>query len=130
MIGTNDVDWRPVGDFVTDYRRILDKTISYGVVPVISTIPPRIGRETQVNEYNQAIRQLSVEYNIPLWDFYGAVIGLPNAGLGRDGVHLSVPPPGRTGTVDFTPENLTYGTTMRNLTGLQMLKTVLEQIIY
>ena len=130
MIGTNDVPWRPVNDYLNDLRRILDTTISHGVVPVLSTIPVRRGSEDNVTAYNQTIRNLAVEYEIPLWDLNSDLAPLQDAGLSGDGVNLSVPPGSTPATVDFTDENLKYGTTMRNLRAMQMLQTVLEQVMY
>jgi hypothetical protein len=48
------------------------------------------------------------------------LVSLPNRGLSSDGVHPSVGP----ASADFTPANLQYGMTARNLTTLQALDAV------
>jgi hypothetical protein len=57
------------------------------------------------------------------------LVKLPNQGLGPDRIHLSVPPGAPAATVDFTSGNLAYGTTMRNLTALQILDYVWRVVI-
>jgi len=41
-----------------------------------------------------------------------------------------ITPGGPSATVDFTPENLQYGSTMRNLTALQILDSVWKNVLY
>jgi hypothetical protein len=94
------------------------------VIPVVSTLPPRPDYPQRVTEYNQVVFKLAQEYNIPVWDLNKELVKLPNGGIGPDNVHLSIPPPGSPGTADFTLDNLKYGTTMRNLTALQILDFV------
>ncbi len=119
MIGTNDVTSTPVERFEQRLREVIEISIELGVVPVVSTLPPihRAGTEGRVELFNSLIRQLAVEYAIPVWDYWAALQGLPNDGLAPDGVHPSLAPR----SADFTPENLQYGMTVRNLTALQAL---------
>ncbi len=130
MIGTNDAPAFPPETYEANMRRIVETSINMGVVPVLSTLPPRAEYNDKVIAYNQVILGLSRSYSVPLWDIYSAVVNLPNRGLNGDGVHLSIPPNAPAGTTDFTAENLKYGTTMRNLTALQMLDTVWKQVLY
>ena len=73
---------------------------------------------------NPASGKLARRYNIPLWEFGGAMQSLPDAGLAGDGIHPSIPPRGYKGAADFRPNNLHYGYVIRNLTALQMLDAV------
>jgi len=93
-------------------------------VPVISTIPQRVGYEVQTSQYNAALRGLATENLVPLWDYAAALDLLQGGGLSADGVHPSVPPIGSVGAARFTPESLQYGFTVRNLTALQALDAV------
>ena len=93
-------------------------------IPVVSTLPPRPDFPQRVNEYNAVVVRLTQEYNIPIWDLNKELVKLSNGGIGPDNVHLSVPPAGSPGTADFTLQNLQFGTTMRNLTALQILNFV------
>jgi hypothetical protein len=124
MIGTNDALREVSNDeFKYHMRLIIEATIGVGTVPIISTIPDIRTDDSsaadRVYMFNDIIRNLAGEYGIPLWDYWAQLQGAPNLGLSEDGYHPSVPPDGETG--HFTPENLAYGYTVRNLTALQLL---------
>jgi hypothetical protein len=103
--------------YINDMRSVLDYTISQGIVPVVSTIPLIESSPGELQDMNNIIRQLSAEYNIPLWDFYATLTTLPNYGV-KDS-HLTVPPDG--GTSFNNPESMSYGMTHRNLETLEVL---------
>lgn len=131
LIGTNDIrDGTPAATYEANLRRIIEISINMGVIPVVSTLPPRIDTNDQVAAYNQVIRRLSQSYDIPLWDFWGALQSLPNQGISEDGVHPSIPSGAPAATVDFTAENLQYGTTLRNLMALQILDELWRNVMY
>jgi hypothetical protein len=71
---------------------------------------------------NGIIVRLAREYDVPLWDYWSALQALPNDGLSGDGVHPSYP--SIAGAANFTPDNLQYGYTVRNLLALQALDAV------
>lgn len=59
-------------------RTILDQLIAAGVVPILTSKAD----DRELNEHvNAQYAQLAVEYNIPFWNFWAAVDGLPNRGL-------------------------------------------------
>jgi hypothetical protein len=131
MIGTNDSGGVAPDVYTANLRRIVDISIEMGVVPILSTIPPkRLGDwdTTRVTQWNDIIRNLAWQYAIPLLDYWYALQSAPNQGVGPDGIHPSVPPDGATGR--FTPTNLQYGYTLRNLTALQMLKAMMSGVMY
>ncbi len=130
MIGTNDAPAHDGATYRANLTRILDISIAHGVVPILSTIPPRADFNERVIEYNAIIVQLAQQYGVPLTDLNTALLALPNRGLDGDGVHLSIPPGAPASTVTFTAENLQYGTTMRNLTALQALAQVQREVGY
>ncbi|NLE49985.1 MAG: hypothetical protein GX613_01145 [Chloroflexi bacterium] len=125
-LGTNDVAaGRSPESYRANLRRILDETLAWGVIPVLSTIPPQaLGpeRDARVSEFNAIVRELAAEHEIPLWDTFAALDALPDRGLSADGVHLNAPPDGRTAT--FDAEHLAYGVTVRNLGALDALDIV------
>lgn len=129
MLGTNDVPSTPLSSYEQTMRQIVDTTIEYGIVPILSTIPPihMYGTEGRVESINQVIRDLAKEYDIPLLDYWAAMQGLPNDGLRSDGVHPSHAPAGEN--ADFTPENLQYGMPVRSLTALQALDLVWRTVL-
>ncbi|MBX3061712.1 MAG: GDSL-type esterase/lipase family protein [Anaerolineae bacterium] len=125
MIGTNDSGSGSPDTFGNNLRTIVEITIKNGTIPVLSTIPPKNIDEDQtrrVDAFNRVIRQVAQFYEIPLWDYYYSMAQLPNNGMSADGLHPSVPPNGRV--YSFTPENLQYGYTLRNLQALQVLDTL------
>ena len=129
MLGTNDVVSTPDDQFEADMRQVLDLTIARGIVPVLSTIPPlfRTGLDGRAEQLNVIIVKLAREYDIPLWDYWSALQGLPNSGLGSDGVHPTTAPAGHS--ADFTPQYLQYGMVVRNLTALYVLDAIWRQVL-
>jgi hypothetical protein len=130
MIGTNDSGSGSAGVFAEQLRQVVQVTIDAGVVPVLSTIPPkRIDdfQNTQVDAFNRVIRQTAVQFDVPLWDYYAQMVRLPNAGMDADGLHPSVPPDGSTGV--FSAANLQYGYTVRNMGALYVLDVMRRLVL-
>jgi len=126
MIGTNDVPTVPASAYQAQLRRIVQITLENGVVPILSTLPPmpQGQRDYTVLEFNAIITRLAREYDLPLVDYHAALLTLPNRGMSDDGIHPSQVFGSANFSADFTPENLAYGMTMRNLTALQALDAV------
>jgi hypothetical protein len=131
MFGTNDSGGMPIAEFQRNLQRIVQISIDMGVIPVLSTIPPKHynpATDGRVPEFNQVIIATARAYDVPLWN-YGLVMSrLPGEGLDPDGVHPSIPPSGNSAI--FTADQLRYGYTMRNLTALQVLYTLWQQVLY
>ena len=131
LLGTNDTgNWPRVLDFEVHYRRIIEFTISKGIVPVLETK----GDDLESTRYggpsgtiNNIIIKLSSEYGVPLLDLHAVVSRLPNGGFGTDGYHYNVPPDAQT--ANFTGTHMNYGYTIRNLTSLQALDAVRRLVI-
>lgn len=125
MYGTNDAGLFEPVTYEYKLQQIIEYSIDQGVIPVLSTIPIRLGYEDKVARFNQVVIKNTTLYNIPLWDYGTPMNYLPNFGLDDDGVHPSIPAGGIPGAVDFRAGNLTYsGYVIRNLTALQMLDEV------
>jgi LysM repeat protein len=122
MLGTNDVLQTSPSDYEANMRSVLDTTSAMGVVPILSSIPAldRSSVRGRVEALNTILYNLALEYQIPYVDYWSALVSLPNRGLSSDGVHPSVGP----ASADFTPANLQFGMTTRNLTTLQALDAV------
>jgi hypothetical protein len=129
MLGTNDVPSTPLNSYEDAMREILETTIEYGIVPILSTIPPihMQGTGGRVESINAIISDLAAEYDIPLLDYWAAMRELPDDGLRSDGVHPSLAPAGQN--ADFTPENLQYGMPVRSLTALQALDLIWRTVL-
>jgi uncharacterized protein YraI len=131
MFGTNDSGGMPSGTFSANLSRIVQISINMGVIPVLSTIPPKHynpATDGRVAEFNQIIISTARTYDTPLWNYWLAMSKLPGEGLDADGVHPSIPPSGLGVVFDAT--NLQYGYAMRNLTALQVLYTLWQQVLY
>jgi hypothetical protein len=127
MIGTNEAEDRLAsGEYRQNLVRMVETSIDMGVIPVLSTIPWNKFRDPQ--PYNAVIYGVARSYDIPVMDYCVLMEAAPNHGIGEDGVHPSVPPDGNT--ADFSPENLKYGYTIRNLLTLQMLDALWRQVLY
>jgi lysophospholipase L1-like esterase len=70
MIGTNDASQgRSVEDYSADARRAVDTILAASAIPIVSTIPPHIGRQDLAKAYNEALRKLARERSLPLIDY-------------------------------------------------------------
>lgn len=121
MLGSNDTTTVPIDEFAANMRTIADYSIANGVIPVLTTIAPRPDLPERAESYNQVIISIAAERGLPLWDYYGAMVTLPDSGLRPDGLHPTSPPLGFEQGADFRGNNLQYGYVMRNLTALQAL---------
>ena len=129
MFGTNDVGYVPASTYRHNLERIVAQSIEMGVVPVLSTIPPRTGYEEAVITFNQIIRDVAGQYDIPIWDYGYAMSVYGQTSLGFDGVHPSLPPMGHEDVTNFAPDNLYYGYVIRNLSALHVLDSLRREIV-
>lgn len=131
MFGTNDSGGMSSGTFQANLQTIVQKSINMGVIPVLSTIPPKHynpATDGRIFEFNEIIAATARGYDVPLWDYYSAMARLPREGLASDGVHPSGSPDGQNAV--FDDQHLQYGYPMRNLTALQVLYLVWQQVLY
>jgi len=129
LLGTGDQHtWQ---GFEARYRQIVEYTLSQGIIPVLITKADDLESKenTAAPGYtNSVITRFSRDYQVPLLDLRQAIAALPERGLKRDGFHYNSPPDGRA--TYFTGDHLDYGFTMRNLTALQMLDALRQQVMY
>jgi hypothetical protein len=126
MIGTNDLKENNIAVFSANLHRILTIVENHDVIPVLSTIPYRRddpALQGRVPAYNQAIVQVATARSEPLWNYWLAVNSLPANGVSIDGIHPSIP--GDHETAIFDSSHLQFGFTMRNLTALQVLQSLM-----
>ena len=75
--------------YVDYMRKIIDYSIAHGAVPILSTKADNVEGD---NSLNLATATLAYEYDLPLWNFWGAVQPLPHHGMDpvrNDGFHIS-----------------------------------------
>lgn len=127
MIGTNDSVTLSTDVYRENLAEVIAVTIDRGIIPVLSTIPS-LGRDPdRARFYNLIIIDLATQYRIPLMNYWLAMRNLPDMGLTFDGVHPSSPP-FEGGAAAFTPANLQYGYTVRNLLALEMLDVLVRTV--
>jgi hypothetical protein len=108
-------------DYERYLREIIQLTIDMGVVPILSTKADNIEGDHRINA---AIVKLGVEYDIPIWNFWRSVQGLPDGGLHEDGFHLTY-----AANHFDDPVRMLSAWPRRNLTALMALDTVWRGII-
>ena len=126
MIGTNDLLDNNAYRFSLTLDRVLTAIEAHYVVPIVSTIPYRRddpALQDRVEAYNQAIARVAINHGAPLWNYWLAMVNLPANGISNDGIHPSVPPD--QNATAFDAAHLQFGFTMRNLTALEVLQSVM-----
>jgi GDSL-like Lipase/Acylhydrolase family len=91
MFGTNDLTEFTAVQFRRDLARVVRLVSRAGTIPVISTIPPRPRYAQRVARFNAEITALAENRALPLWNYWRQMVapGVPDEGLGEDGVHPS-----------------------------------------
>jgi hypothetical protein len=107
---------KPAAEYDKYMRKVLDRIIETGAVPIIATKADNLEGD---NSINATVAQLAYEYDIPLWNFWAAVHPLPNHGLSQDGFHLTF---ARNFFDD--PIRMKSAWPWRNLTAVQSLDAV------
>ncbi|MFM7678172.1 MAG: SGNH/GDSL hydrolase family protein, partial [Roseiflexaceae bacterium] len=132
MYGSNDVTYGVPSDFENSYAEVIEYTLAQGVIPVLSTIPPRLDNPVyneRVGRYNAIIIRMAATKRLPLWNYWLALQSpeLINNGLSVDGIHPNTYR--TTQSADFSQEGLRYGYNQRNLTALQVLDALRRIVI-
>lgn len=121
MFGTNDIENDNPSYYGDQMRTLVDLLLDRGVIPLLSTIPPRDDRassDAEVPTYNTLVRALAQSRGVPLMDLHRRLMAIPGHGLAGDDLHLDS---AGAGSCDFRPEGLTGGNNVRNLLTLEAL---------
>ena len=130
MFGTNDIGYFPEDrahtfDWYAEHLfDLVDHLVDFGTVPIMMTLPPLDlddDRPYLVPAFNALIRSYAQHKQLPLVNYYQAMLGLTNLGLTGDGVHPNTHYASGSKPCVFTPEGLDHGYNMRNLISLQGL---------
>ena len=107
---------KPAEEYDKYMRRVLDRIIETGALPIIATKADNLEGD---NAINATIAQIAHDYEIPMWNFWLAVQPLPHHGLSGDGFHL-------TFSRNFFDDSFRMKSAWpwRNLTALQTLDAV------
>jgi hypothetical protein len=111
---------KPAEEYDKYMRRVLDRIIETGALPIIATKADNLEGDHAINA---TIVQIAHDYEIPLWNFWAAVQPLPNHGLSSDNFHLTF---ARNFFDD--PQRMKSAWPWRNLTALQTLDLVRNEL--
>lgn len=107
---------KPAEEYDKYMRKVLDRIIEFGAVPIIATKADNLEGD---NSINATVAQIAYDYEIPMWNYWAAVQPLPRHGLSPDGFHLTF---ARNFFDD--PQRMKNAWPWRNLTALQSLDAV------
>jgi len=130
-LGTNDVHMNTgVGAYAGALGRVVDELVALGVIPLLSTLPPRTDRPAmaeRTNRYNDVVVAVAAERQVPLVNLWRdlSAEGLVRGGMEPDGVHLN----GIRYGASFTEGGLRYGQNRRNALVLDALATVRRVVV-
>ena len=107
MLGTNDASAnRSTAAMIADLEAIIDKVLANNTIVCLITLPPKWNDQTDVQNYNAAIRSLAQTRRLPLIDYYEEVLRRrPGTSwyttlISSDGVHPTASQGGYTATSD------------------------------
>jgi len=121
MFGTNDIENDNPSSYGDQMRTLVDLLLDHGVIPLLSTIPPRDDRassDAEVPTYNTLVRALAQSRGVPLMDLHRRLMRIPGHGLAGDRLHLDS---AGAGSCDFRPDGLAGGNNVRNLLTIEAL---------
>lgn len=133
MYGSNDIQNAPTGGIATyahDMLAITDALLAKGVIPILTSPPPRPlrsadvaafgpeGADPWVPRYAAVVRGIAEARQIPFVDLERELRKLSDWGIGGDKLHLYA---ASTGACDFSARGLQAGVNVRNLVTLEAL---------
>ncbi len=131
MFGTNDLEGGSPQDtgYDANMRLVIDRILKHGTVAIISTIPPKRNKLKLVAEYNNEIRKIAAEKQVPLIELYGEIIKRQpekwDGTLISDGTHLTWD----SRKCDFSDESLAgNGNAVRNYVTFKKYSEVYEKV--
>jgi len=132
MVGTNDISGGSVpADYRAGLEKIVQKCLDAHCVPILNTIPPRVGHDAAVEAANRIVREVAHARAVPLADFHSECLRLrPGKSwqgtiISDDGVH----PSGGKNNV-YTEENMKVcGYALRNWVNFLAVREVYFRVL-
>jgi hypothetical protein len=124
LFGQNDVRHMTDGEFEVQMRQLVEETLAWGVIPVLTTFSANPDEELywQSINFNLALMDIAAEYEVPLINLWSAARPLPNYGLDIDSVHLTNS--GFASLKYSTGHESWYGVSLLNLLTLRTLDEI------
>lgn len=138
MFGTNDAGFVAPDAFREANARIVDESLARNVIPILSTIPPRLDDRSanrNVRRFNRLITDVARQNRLPLINFWRATQGprMVNQGMHDDGIHPNVFSSYECDPfcepLNFSSEALAYGYNQRNLATVRTLDRIRRMVI-
>ena len=133
MFGTNDSGFVATGAYRDAMARIVDESLARGVIPILSTLPPRLDdqrADRRVHRFNAIVTRIARRNRLPLINFWRATQSprMVDQGMHSDGIHpnvyVSYECDPFCAPLDFGREALRYGYNQRNLITLRTLDRI------
>lgn len=148
MFGTNDLGGLDVTEYEAKTREVVKRCLARGTVVILSTIPPKHGRDAKCRTFVEAVRRIARDLKVPLCDYYQAVMDrrpddwdgrlekfkaisggtydVPTL-IARDGVHPSNP---KKWQGDYSEEGLKHnGFVLRNYVVLHSYADLVRKVL-
>jgi hypothetical protein len=136
MLGTNDASaGRPVGNYRKDMEKAVALMLDRGIICILSTIPPHVGRPALAAKYNDALREIGRKDGLPMIDYEREILTRrPNDWngtlLGKDDVHPTANGGNATPTSEPTAENLrNSGYLLRGWLSVKKIEEVKDRVV-
>jgi len=131
--GTNDLGAVDPAAYHQQLTEIVRTAKNHGSIPLVTTVPPRVGKEREAYQFALAARQVAAAERVPLIDLHREVLRRAPGGkwagtlIDADGASLTAPKePGR----DFDEAALNrHGQNLRNYLTLHALGEVDAQVL-
>lgn len=136
MLGTNDASaGRPVEAYLKDMGKAVDLILAHHAIPILSTIPPHPGRYDLAARYNDGLRRLAKEKQIPLIDYAAEILkrrpkDWNGTLLGKNDVHPTAGDEKLNATSEPTEDNLrSSGYLLRGWLSVRKIAEVKERVL-
>lgn len=128
MFGTSDVYSIKIDKYERYLRAIVEETINEGIVPILSTFPPRPDYPAESETYNRIVVQIAADYDIPLVNLWLALQDTPGYGVNPEHPNqLTLPEDGCAAC--FTDGHLDAGITVHNRVMLMALDAIRQALV-
>lgn len=95
LLGTNDLNGQATPQtFAANLEAIIAKLLANKTIPVLTTVPPRRGKDALVQHFNEAVWKLGAQHKLPVIDYHGEILmrrptDWDGTLISQDGVHPS-----------------------------------------
>ncbi|MDQ1327416.1 MAG: hypothetical protein QG641_696 [Candidatus Poribacteria bacterium] len=74
MFGSNDLHQLELDEYIAKTKAVVKKCLDNGTVVILNTIPPINGYTKKALLFAEAVRQIALEFKVPLVDYYDEII--------------------------------------------------------